>query len=333
MVVDRIAVNLVTGFLGTGKTTTIRHLLHAHPRQQRWAVLVNEFGEIGVDGALLDDEGVAVQEVAGGCLCCVAAPAFTTGLNRLIRQQRPDRILIEPSGLGHPAQVIETLSGPIYQGLLDIRATLCVLDARHLSSPRHREHPNFIDQIHLADVVLANKADLYSIQDERALEAFLIGLDPPKQSVVSSRFGNIDPALLDLGRDTNRRAAFPEAHAFLVETAANDSQARVPTAQPWLLIEGNDDGYRRASWSIKQHRPWPLSALESMLAGLRTERIKGLFLTDKGWLAVNDSDWSGVAPPEDLRARLVLIDAVHLPVAEIEAQLKRIDGTGHHRPG
>ena len=76
----RIVVNLVTGFLGTGKTTTIRHLLHTHPDNERWAVLVNEFGEVGVDGALLDDTGVAVQEVAGGCLCCVAAPAFTTAI-------------------------------------------------------------------------------------------------------------------------------------------------------------------------------------------------------------------------------------------------------------
>ena len=140
---DLIPVNLITGFLGVGKTTAIRHLLANHPADQKWAVLVNEFGEVGVDGALLAEQGVVIQEVAGGCLCCVAAPAFTTGLNRVIRQHRPDRILIEPSGLGHPAQVLDTLTGPLYAGTLEVRATLCLMDARHLSSPRHREHPEF----------------------------------------------------------------------------------------------------------------------------------------------------------------------------------------------
>ena len=94
----RIPVNLITGFLGVGKTTAVRHLLAQRPAAETWGVLVNEFGEIGVDGSLLAGQGAPVQEVAGGCLCCVAAPAFTTGLNRLIREHRPDRILIEPSG-------------------------------------------------------------------------------------------------------------------------------------------------------------------------------------------------------------------------------------------
>ena len=103
-----IRTNLITGFLGVGKTTAVRHLLAHRPEGERWAVLVNEFGEIGVDGALLDDTGVAVTEVPGGCVCCVSSQAFTVGLNRLIREQRPERILIEPTGLGHPAQIIAT---------------------------------------------------------------------------------------------------------------------------------------------------------------------------------------------------------------------------------
>lgn len=151
-------------------------------------MLVNEFGEVGVDGALLAAQSVIVQEVAGGCLCCVAAPAFTTGLNRLIRQHRPDRILIEPSGLGHPAQVLDTLTGPLYGTVLEVRATLCLMDARHLASPRHREHPNFQDQIHLADVLIANKRDLYAAEDFNAFEQFAASLRPPKKnSPVSAR--------------------------------------------------------------------------------------------------------------------------------------------------
>ncbi len=63
--------NLITGFLGSGKTTTIRHLLAHKPEHERWAVLVNEFGEIGIDGALLADSGAVLKEIPGGCMCCV----------------------------------------------------------------------------------------------------------------------------------------------------------------------------------------------------------------------------------------------------------------------
>ncbi|MGL6294780.1 MAG: CobW family GTP-binding protein, partial [Plesiomonas sp.] len=98
MLSSKIKTNLITGFLGSGKTTTIRHLLASKPEHEKWAVLVNEFGEIGIDGALLRDQGAVVKEIPGGCLCCVAGLPMQVGLNMLISQHRPDRILIEPTG-------------------------------------------------------------------------------------------------------------------------------------------------------------------------------------------------------------------------------------------
>ncbi|MCB1792727.1 MAG: GTP-binding protein [Gammaproteobacteria bacterium] len=319
----RIVVNLVTGFLGTGKTTTIRHLLHTHPDNERWAVLVNEFGEVGVDGALLDDTGVAVQEVAGGCLCCVAAPAFTTGLNRLIRRHRPDRILIEPSGLGHPAQVLETLAGPLYADVLELRATLCVMDARHLSSVRHRTHPTFIDQIHLADVLVANKSDLYTDEDRATFETFALSLMPPKDKLGMVVQGRVEPAWLDVRGTGNRRAAFPEAHAFLVEAAPGSAHSAADA--PWIVIEGAADGYRRASWTIRQSKPWPLEGLRQALAALDVERVKGVVSTDNGWVTINDADWRPAHAPEDHHSRLVVIDREPIATDTLDGQLRTLD--------
>ena len=320
----RIPVNLVTGFLGVGKTTTVRHLLAIHPQNERWAVLVNEFGEVGVDGALLDDGEVVVQEVAGGCLCCVAAPAFTTGLNRLIRTHRPDRILIEPSGLGHPAQVLDTLTGPLYRDVLDTRATLCVMDARHLSSPRHREHPNFQDQIHLADVLVAGKTDLYSAADHEAFERFALSLSPAKRRVALVERGAVDPAWLDLDRDGSRRAAFPEAHAFLVETTGDRDTGHQHPRPDWLLIEGSGDGYHRAGWIIRSTIAWPLAALQRLVDGLQVERRKGLFFTDQGWRSCNQSEWTAIAAPADGLCRLELIDARPPDAPTIDDALKAL---------
>lgn len=327
---DLIPVNLITGFLGVGKTTAVRQLLESHPANENWAVLVNEFGEVGVDGALLKEQGVVVQEVAGGCLCCVAAPAFTTGLNRVIRQHRPDRILIEPSGLGHPAQVLDTLSGPLYAGVLDLRATICLMDARHLSSPRHREHQNFQDQIHLADILVANKADLYEPGDIRAFEIFAAQLTPAKKKIGCVERGAFDPAWLDLGRSEGRQAAFPEAHAFLVETGTQQVTESDDSATDWLLIEGAGDGYRRAGWIILQEVPCSAAAIQSLVAGLDVERKKGLFLTTRGWMAVNQSDWSSVTAPADNRSRLELIDPEPMATDAIDRGLKRL--TDHPSP-
>lgn len=320
----RIPVNLITGFLGVGKTTAVRHLLAQRPAAETWGVLVNEFGEIGVDGSLLAGRGAPVQEVAGGCLCCVAAPAFTTGLNRLIRQHRPDRILIEPSGLGHPAQVLKTLSGPLYATVLDVRATVCLLDIRHLASPRHREHSTFQDQLQLADVLVANKIDLLAAQDRLTFEAFAAGLRPPKQRIAMVEHGMLDPAWLHLGRSAERRAGFPEAHAFLIESGTPFESDQPYGDQDWLRIEGRGDGYHRAGWRIRQPAPCDASMLMALVDGIAAERKKGLFLTDKGWRSVNQSEWRLIDTPADHRSRLEVIDPSPIDVLTLDAGLRRV---------
>lgn len=319
-----IPVNLITGFLGVGKTTAVRWLLERHPPAQRWAVLVNEFGEVGVDGTLLADTGAVVQEVAGGCLCCVAAPAFTTGLNRLIRQHRPDRILIEPSGLGHPAQVLETLRGPLYQGVLRVEATLCLIDPRHLSSPRHLEHPVFQDQVHLADVLVANKIDCATTADLAAFERFVLAANPVPARVGTVSHGRVDPDWLSLSVGSVRQAAFPEAHAFLVESTHDSSGKAAASPADWLLIEGRADGYFRAGWSIRQATAWPRARFAELWRGLDSERMKAIVHTSDGWLAFNQQQHAVVPPPADQRARIELIDPRPIDASAIDAVLRTL---------
>ena len=81
--------NLITGFLGSGKTTSILHLLAHKDPNEKWAVLVNEFGEVGIDGALLADSGALLKEIPGGCMCCVNGLPMQVGLNTLLRQGKP----------------------------------------------------------------------------------------------------------------------------------------------------------------------------------------------------------------------------------------------------
>ncbi|WP_100635352.1 CobW family GTP-binding protein [Marinomonas sp. ef1] len=166
-----IKVTLVTGFLGAGKTTLIRHLLAQSPPNERWAVLVNEFGDIGLDGAFYADLGVAIREVPGGCVCCTTSAAFQQGLNQLIRQYNPDRIFIEPSGLGHPKQIMQKLRSASYQDVLFLTGAFCVLDARNLKDERYTKHDIFNDQIESADGIVLSHVDRYQQEDIDLLES------------------------------------------------------------------------------------------------------------------------------------------------------------------
>ncbi len=99
-----IKVNVITGFLGVGKTSSIQNLLKNKPTDEYWAIIVNEFGEVGIDESLLttDNTENTIRQIQGGCVCCTAGTALQTVLNELLTTVKPDRILIEPSGIGHP---------------------------------------------------------------------------------------------------------------------------------------------------------------------------------------------------------------------------------------
>ena len=316
-----IKTNLITGFLGTGKTTTIRGLLANRPAEERWAVLVNEFGEIGVDGGLLEDTGVALEEIPGGCLCCVSANLFTVGLDRLIRHARPDRILIEPTGLGHPAEIIRTLTTLPYDRLLDLRATVTLMDARHLASTRHREHPNWNDQIYLADVLLANKADLYDHADRVALQGFVAERPAPRPRVIETRHGRMAPALLDQPRLDRGGALFPEVRAFQARQAARtgDHHHAHDHAGPgdaageaWVFIDNRADDFVGRSWLLPTYCCLDHAALAQLIDGLGAERVKGILRTDQGWQQINRVGGegglsAGRAPADGGRPRLEVI--------------------------
>ena len=120
----RVPINLITGFLGTGKTTALLTLLAQKPADQVWAVIVNEFGEVGIDGAVLEGAGAEIREIAGGCLCCATGPQLPITLAKVIREKRPQRVLIEASGLAHASRVVDMLRRPPLAEALDIQATL-----------------------------------------------------------------------------------------------------------------------------------------------------------------------------------------------------------------
>ncbi|HEV3383460.1 MAG TPA: GTP-binding protein, partial [Gemmata sp.] len=209
-----IPTNLITGFLGVGKTTAVIDLLKHKNADSRWAVLVNEYGDVSIDGALIEGsspDGVTVREVGGGCVCCASAPYLPVALHFLLLDAKPDRLIIETTGLGHPARLLDTLRLN-YRDRLEVHAVLGLVDPADFAKPEMRENPVFIDQIQLSDVVVMNKLDTAAPELVAEFQKWANNLFPPKLLIAGTTYGRIDPAWLDLSANDERLPLYPEAH-------------------------------------------------------------------------------------------------------------------------
>ena len=207
-----VPTNLVTGFLGVGKTTAVIDLLQRKAAGSRWAVLVNEYGAVSIDGALIEGsgpDGVTVKEVGGGCVCCASAPFLPVAIHFLLLEARPERLIIETTGLGHPARLLDSLRMS-YHGRLDVRATLGLVDPADFAKPEMKDNPIFIDQIQMADVLVMNKLDTATPELVADFQAWANGLFPPKLLIAGTTHGRIDPAWLDLSANDERKPLYPQ---------------------------------------------------------------------------------------------------------------------------
>ncbi|MDQ3003391.1 MAG: GTP-binding protein, partial [Fibrobacterota bacterium] len=216
MTANRTRINLITGFLGSGKTTCIANLLSQKPANEKWAVIVNEFGRIGIDGAMLATgaSDIIVKEVAGACLCCTANYPLQTTLTGLLSQECPDRILIEPTGLGHPEGILRTLHGQRLKEHMDVRAILCLVDPGQFSTANLRGNTTLIDQIQIADCVAINKTDLASAEQIRVVMSHCLAVRPFKSWIVRTTEGRMPVSCLDLPAPRGRTMLHSPEHEF-----------------------------------------------------------------------------------------------------------------------
>jgi len=276
-----IPTNLIMGFLGVGKTTAILDLLKQKPENENWAVLVNEFGKVGIDGAIFSAAGATVKEIAGGCLCCALSVPFQVAINRLLKDVRPDRLLIEPTGLGHPKKVLDMLGSGSFQGALDVRASICLVDPEKLKDQRYTSHENFIDQIALSDVLVANKMDRADSVAIQLFHQWAASSHPEKTLVAQTIQGQLDIAWLDLNRSANREAAFPDRH--------KDIQF-APVGHLHGELNSNADGYQSFGYVFPAASCFDYEQLTTLLSQLKAERVKGIFCTNQGWFIINSAD-------------------------------------------
>jgi cobalamin biosynthesis protein CobW len=216
-------VTVITGFLGSGKTTLIRHLM-ANPNGKRLAILVNEFGSVGVDGDILKSCADAncpeenIVELANGCICCTVADDFIPTIEKLLsRPLRPDHILIETSGLALPKPLLKAFDWPAIRSRITVDGVIALADAEAVAAGRFAPDPAaveaqraadqnvdhdtplgevFEDQIACADIILLTKADLAGEAGLAAARAAIAAEAPRTLPMLAVTDGIIDPTII-----------------------------------------------------------------------------------------------------------------------------------------
>jgi cobalamin biosynthesis protein CobW len=219
----KLPATIVTGFLGAGKTSLIRHLLQ-HAEGRRIALVINEFGELGIDREILLGCGVPscrdedVIELANGCICCTVAEDFLPTIERLLaRPEPPQHIVIETSGLALPKPLVQAFAWPEVKARATVDGVVAVIDAAALAEGRFADDPAalaaqraadpalghdnpleevFGDQLASADLVLLNKADLLAPSALDAVESALRARLRPAVKLLRSQSGAVPPDLL-----------------------------------------------------------------------------------------------------------------------------------------
>lgn len=220
---DRVPCTVVTGFLGSGKTTLIRHMLE-NANGKRLAIIVNEFGDVGIDGEILKGCGIDtcpeenVVELANGCICCTVADDFVPALNQILsRSPKVDHILIETSGLALPKPLVQAFQWPAIKGRVTVDGVVAVVDGPALAEGRvasdmdalqaqraaddSLDHDDpveevFEDQVACADLVILSKSDLLDADGAARANALVEEHLSRAVKIVPSTHGKVDPSIL-----------------------------------------------------------------------------------------------------------------------------------------
>jgi G3E family GTPase len=278
-------VSIIAGFLGSGKTSVIRHLLSQRHDNERVAVLVNEIGDVGIDGDLIQEvSGAAckVRELAGGCICCTANLPFRQAVVELLRQ-KPDRLIIEPTGVAAVTSVRDVFAETGIAPSVELDPVVVLVDPRQWENPKIQSHPLYIEQREAADVLVMSHLDCC---DDELIQRFIDAhQDKP---LTRADFGKL--AALEATAVTTKPApdnAPPQGHL---------SKGIAKRILTWEHDESIPLDQLKALWFA--HEP-PTSLL----------RCKGVFPVGGTWVSVqaDAQHWEVRPTAASQRARMVCI--------------------------
>jgi G3E family GTPase len=330
----RIPIHIIGGFLGVGKTTAILSVLKRLGNQERLAILVNERGEVGLDGAILESEtpGLALREVTGGCICCTAGPALGSSLREILDKVDPERILIEPSGIGKPGDIADLIDSMNMGQLVHVKPIVTLVDPAYFLEPHMMELPVYRDQVEAADILVANRCDLAEEETRKAFYRKAQKLFPPKGFVLTTAFGYLPQKVLSWEPDVHPR----------IETGTRTG-GDLPLTHGSSTGGSKGIGFREKGWIWPPETRFDHRRLQRTLETIpgpcgisegHTVRVKGIFRTDRGWhlmeVALEDLSERITQYRRDSRCQVILAEETEERIKEIG---KRLEGCILKSPG
>ena len=280
-----IPTHIISGFLGAGKTTVLQHLLSQKPENEIWAVLMNEFGQIGIDQQLMpQSNGFAIQELLGGCLCCSSQLPMQIALSRLISENKIDRLFIEPTGLGHPAQLLEQLTEPHWLQHLSMRSLVTVIDGSRLHDSDWSQQNLYQDQLKAAQVVVISHQNKMTDGDIFALETLKKEYEAYQQKWILTSQGNLSIIEVDQIYTGKKRLIQP---LLKIQKNLTANEQPVIKQLPYHYVE-SAQGYSVAGWKLP--KSWTFNfydVLDLLCEQKDWLRIKAVFNTNEGWKSFN----------------------------------------------
>lgn len=291
-----IPVHVVTGPLGVGKTTVIAHLLSTKPVDENWVVLLNEFSLAGIDALTVASAARGaydVRMVPGGCLCCAGEDDFRRNLRQLIDDVRPARILVEPSGIGHPAGIVEELLGYQASGRLSLESVVALIDPARVAAAVDGSDELLRDHLDIADAIALTKADEADVHQLGAFATLVErAASAPAWSGAIER-GALPFAALQAG--VERARGVPPTHGHDAHPAHETARSASPPAVV-KVADGERElathlGFPGARWTFPRRCGFDeqrvLGELTRVAVAARPARLKAVLrVAEDRWLLI-----------------------------------------------
>jgi G3E family GTPase len=308
--------HVITGSFGSGKTTAIRWLMSHKPEEELWIVILNEFTEAGIDALNVAQSARGnydVRLVAGGCLCCVGELEFGKQLRDILRNFKPARLLIEPSGAGHAADIVDTLGIYESQRALELDSVVCLVDPLDAARILATRAPIEWSQIQSADALLLSKPDLADDAERQAFGQIAAAQYPSKAFLGTCSQGELPEGALRKFERTPRFSLVPKQETVEEAVSVAFDIAGLTGLETRLSVLG----LWAVQWTLPQQLVFSRIVLEPRISWLLEtnqgwlRRMKGVFRTGMGpsWLV--QSHGRGIAVEDsafrrDSRIEIVL---------------------------
>lgn len=285
-------IDIISGFLGAGKTTFIKKLLEEAIAGEKVVLIENEFGEIGIDGGFLQDSGIEIREMNSGCICCSLVGDFGRSLSEVLTKYEPDRVIIEPSGVGKLSDVMKAVCDVAGEIDVVLNGSVTVVDAQKCKMYMKNFGEFFNNQIESAGTIVLSRTDVADA-DKVAKAVELIREKNPKAAVVTTPIGRLTGAqLLEIiEKPTDDMAAELLEEVRQGHHHHEDEECCCGHDHEHHHHHGHDADEVFTSWGLETSRSVSLERLNEILHDLAHTEKYGTVLRAKGMLPDENGVW------------------------------------------